>query len=117
MIHARFSTVLAQLTRVRGVRAAMIVDAHDGVTIDAALQVGTEGSTVAALIASLYRKARRSAAAAGFGDTGFLQLEAERGRVCALGGEDVVLLVVTDRDVNVGGIRVDLLRAAELLIP
>ena len=44
-----------------------------------------------------------------------LQLEAEDGRLCMLGGEDVILVVVTQHDVNVGLVRVEMLRAAESL--
>jgi predicted regulator of Ras-like GTPase activity (Roadblock/LC7/MglB family) len=92
-----------------------VVSAVDGITIESNLQIGEDGSRVAALAASLYRKARKSANAAGLGSTGFLQLEAENGRLCMLGGEDVILVVVTQREANVGLVRVEMLRAAESL--
>jgi predicted regulator of Ras-like GTPase activity (Roadblock/LC7/MglB family) len=111
----QFTAVLDSLTRLKGVRASLVVAAADGVAIDSNLQIGQDGSRVAALAASLYRKARKSAQAAGFGGTGFLQLEAEHGRLCMLGGEEVVLVVVALRDANVGLIRVEMLRAAESL--
>lgn len=111
----RFSRVLDTLIRQRGVRASLVVSATDGITIDSNLQIGQDGSRVAALAASLYRKARLSASAAGLGATGFLQLEAEDGRLCMIGGDDVVLVVVAERDANVGLIRVEMLRAAEAL--
>jgi predicted regulator of Ras-like GTPase activity (Roadblock/LC7/MglB family) len=79
------------------------------------MQIGQESEKVAALAASLYRKAKRSAAAAGLGGTGFMQLEAEAGRICIIGGEDIVLIVVADRDANVGLIRVEMLRATKAL--
>ena len=45
----------------------------------------------------MYRKARLSAAAARLGSVAFLQLDAERGRICAAGGRgDLVLVVVAD---------------------
>ena len=110
-----FTPILDSLTRLRGVRASLVVAADDGISIDSNLQIGQDGSRVAALAASLYRKARKSAAAAGFGGTGFMQLEAERGRLCLLGGEEVVLVVVAQRDANVGLIRVEMLKAAEKL--
>jgi predicted regulator of Ras-like GTPase activity (Roadblock/LC7/MglB family) len=97
------------------VRASLVVSAPDGIAIESNLQIGDDGSRVAALAASLYRKARRSATAAGLGSTAFLQLEAENGRLCMLGGEDVILVVVTQREANVGLVRVEMLRAAESL--
>jgi len=114
-VSSPFTPVLDALTRQRGVRASLVVSAADGITIDSNLQIGQDGSRVAALAASLYRKARKSAAAAGLGGTGFMQLEAETGRLCAIGGEEIVLVVVADRSANVGLIRVEMLRAAEAL--
>ncbi|MEX2178713.1 MAG: roadblock/LC7 domain-containing protein [Gemmatimonadaceae bacterium] len=111
----RFTAVLDALIRQRGVRASLVVSATDGIAIDSNLQIGQDGSRVAALSASLYRKARRSATAAGFGATGFMQLEAESGRLCLIGGDELVLVVVAERDANVGMIRVEMLRSAEAL--
>ena len=110
-----FTSILDTLQRLKGVRATLVVAADDGIAIDSNLQIGQDGSRVAALAASLYRKARKSAAAAGLGGTGFMQLEAETGRLCLLGGDEVVLVVVAQRDANVGLIRVEMLRAAESL--
>ena len=45
----------------------------------------------------------------------FLQLDAVEGRLCMIGGDEVVLVVVAERDANVGLIRVEMLRAAEAL--
>ena len=44
-----------------------------------------------------------------------MQLEAEDGRICIIGGEDIVLVVVADRDANVGLIRGEMLRATKVL--
>jgi len=116
MTDTRFTTVLEELARLRGVAASLLVSATDGIVIDSITQIGEDDSRVAALASSLYRRARLSAEAAGLGDTGFMHLEAERGRVCAIGGNELVLVVVTERDVNVGVVRVAMLRAAEALV-
>lgn len=110
-----FTPVLDTLMRLKGVQSALVVAADDGIAIESNLQIGQDGSRVAALAASLYRKARKSASAAGFGGTGFMQLEAEQGRLCLLGGDQVVLVVVALRGANVGLIRMEMLRAAESL--
>jgi predicted regulator of Ras-like GTPase activity (Roadblock/LC7/MglB family) len=115
MNSATFSTALEALARVRGVRASLVVSATDGILVDSILQIGQETMRVAALAASLYAKARRASEAAGFGWTGFMQMEAERGRLCAIGGDELLLVVIAERDVNVGLIRVEMLRAAEAL--
>jgi predicted regulator of Ras-like GTPase activity (Roadblock/LC7/MglB family) len=111
----QFTAALDTLTRLKGVRASLAVAAADGITIDSNLQIGQDGSKVAALAASLYRRARKSAQAAGFGGTGFMQLEAEQGRLCLLGGDEVVLVVVARPEANVGLIRVEMLRVAGTL--
>lgn len=111
-----FGPVLEALTRQRGVRASLVVSESDGLVVDSNLRFGQDGERVAALAASLYRKARLSAGAARLGDVAFLQMDAERGRICAVGGRgDLVLVVVADPTANVGLIRVALLKAQESL--
>lgn len=111
----QFGLLTESLIRHRGVLGAMVVGADDGLIVDSTLQIGVNGSAFAALSASLYRKARRSAAAAGFGSTSFLELTAEQGRVCAVGTDELVLMVVCESKVNVGMLRVELLKALERL--
>lgn len=110
-----FAEVLSTLTRQRGVLGSMVVSESDGIVVDSNLQIGIKGNVVAALAASLYRKARLSAEAAGLGSAAFLQLEAQRGRVCAVGRGDLLLVTVAESRANVGLIRVEMLRAAEVL--
>jgi predicted regulator of Ras-like GTPase activity (Roadblock/LC7/MglB family) len=91
----------------------MVVGERDGIIVESNLQMWVDGQAFAALSASLYRKARRSAIAAGFGDVAFFELDAERGRVCAVGRNDLVLVVVAAERLNVGLVRVEMLRALE----
>ena len=106
-----FADMLDTLTKQRGVTAALVVSERDGIVVDSNLQIGQDGDRVAALAASLYRKARLSARAAGMGAVSFMQLEAPGGRLCAVGGGELVLVVVAEAAVNVGLVRVELLKA------
>jgi predicted regulator of Ras-like GTPase activity (Roadblock/LC7/MglB family) len=108
-----FGSLLATLIRHRGVTGCMVVGEQDGMIVESNLQIGVNGATFAALTASLYRKARRASLAAGFGETGFFELDAERGRVCATGRNELVLVVVAGERVNVGLVRVEMLKALE----
>jgi predicted regulator of Ras-like GTPase activity (Roadblock/LC7/MglB family) len=45
----------------------------------------------------------------------FLELHAENGRVCAVGRNDLVLVVIAEPRLNVGLVRVEMLKAAETL--
>jgi predicted regulator of Ras-like GTPase activity (Roadblock/LC7/MglB family) len=113
--------VLETLTRQRGVRASLVVSEKDGLVIDSSLRFGQDGERVAALAASVYRKARLSAKAARLGAVTFLQLDAERGRICVAGGggegagNDLVIVTVADPTANVGLIRMELFKALELI--
>lgn len=108
-----FSALLASLIRHRGVTGCMVVGEADGMIVDSSLQIGVNGDAFAALSASLYRKARRAAVAAGFGETGFFELDADGGRVCAAGRNDLVIVVVAETRANVGLLRVEMLKALE----
>jgi predicted regulator of Ras-like GTPase activity (Roadblock/LC7/MglB family) len=112
MMPTEFTPTLNALCRERGVRAAAAVTADDGTLIDFVLRVGDDGQQVAALAASLYRKARRSADAAGMGVTTLLHLEAELGRLFVIGWGHVLLIAVTEPEVNVGAVRVAMRAAA-----
>lgn len=109
--------VIERLSRQRGVRASLIVSENDGLVVDSSLRFGEgeDGERVAALAASIYRKARLSADAAHLGAVSFLQLDADRGRLCAVGRGDLVLVVVAEPSANVGLIRVELFKALETL--
>jgi predicted regulator of Ras-like GTPase activity (Roadblock/LC7/MglB family) len=106
-----FQAMLSALMRLRGVSATLLVDEHEGMIIDSMLQFGQDGDRVAALAASLHRKARLSAEAAGLGAVSFMQLEAAEGRICAAGHGNMVLIVVAASAANVGLVRVEMLKA------
>jgi len=110
-----FLSVLTSLTRQRGVVGSMVVGEGDGIIVDSNLQLGVRGNAVAALAASLYRKARLSADAAGLGAVAFLRLEAERGHIFAAGRGELVLVTVAAERANLGLIRVEMLKALETL--
>jgi predicted regulator of Ras-like GTPase activity (Roadblock/LC7/MglB family) len=110
-----FVELLAGLNRQRGVVGSLIASEHDGIVVDANVQLGVKAPAVAALAASLYRKARLSTEAAGYGQVGFVQLEAEQGWLCAIGREDLVLAVLAGPKANIGMIRVAMLQAREAL--
>ena len=108
--------IISALTRQRGVSGSLLVDETDGVIIEATLHVGMKGPAFAALAASLYRKARLSAEAAGLGGVTFLRLRATEGHVCAAGKNDMVLVIVADARANIGLIRMEMLKALERVV-
>ena len=110
-----YARTIAEMARQRGVVGAFVVSERDGIAVEQTAQVGVDTEAVAALAASLYRKARLAVEAAGHGATAFLHLESAGGRLCAAGRGDLVLVAVCEPRVNVGMLRVEMLRAARTL--
>lgn len=105
---------LDRVTRVRGVRGAMIVSGDDGLVVVAQLMEGVRGPAVAALAASLASRLRRALDAAGLGASPFWHLQAEQGALLVVPTTGGMLVVaVADPDINVGLARLELLRVAE----
>lgn len=109
-----YSQALDRVTRVRGVRGAMLVAGDDGLVIAEQLMEGIKGPAVAALAASLATRLRRAMGAAGVGDSLFWHLQCDKGALLVVfSGSGVLVVAVAEADVNVGLVRLELLRAAE----
>ena len=109
-----YSQALDRVTRVRGVRGAMLVAGDDGLVIAEQLMEGIKGPAVAALAASLATRLRRAMGAAGVGDSLFWHLQCDKGALLVVfSGSGVLVVAVAEAEVNVGMVRLELLRAAE----
>src|SRR5205814_10324713 len=100
------STALDLITRVRGVRGAMLVSADDGIVVAEQLMEGIKGGAVAALAASLAGRLRRAMEAAGTGASFFWHLQAEQGGLLVVTSGDaagnVLVVAATEPDVKHG---------------
>ena len=104
---------LEEVTRISGVRGALLAIREDGLTVAEALMDGVDGPAVAALVASLWTRVGSASAAAGRSEPGFLQLEADTGNVLAVpAGSELLLVAVTQADANLGLARLELFAAA-----
>ncbi|UCC74758.1 MAG: roadblock/LC7 domain-containing protein [Gemmatimonadota bacterium] len=106
-----YEGLLAQVMRMPGVRGALVVAVSDGLVVDGRVHVGVQGEAVAALAASLYRRACRATGASERKDR-FVELEAEEGRIMIAGKNDLALMAVLGRRANTGQIRLAVQRAA-----
>jgi len=105
------------VTRVRGVRGAMLVSADDGLIVAEQLMEGIKGSAVAALASSLAGRLRRAMEAAGLGSSVFWHLQADQGTLLVVPAASGLLVVaVAEPDVNIGLVRLELLRAGEAVV-
>ncbi len=104
---------LERVTRVAGIRGAMLVSESDGLVVAESLAEGLDGAAIAALAASLTLRLRRTATSAGLAVPQVVQLRAERGTIISMAaGEDVLLVAVAERDANLGLARLELRQAA-----
>jgi predicted regulator of Ras-like GTPase activity (Roadblock/LC7/MglB family) len=110
--------MLGRVNRITGVRGSMVVAAEDGLIVEEDLMVGVPGPAAAALVASLFRRARRSVQAAEFGSASSLQVEGGDGLLFAAAPPqlgDLLLVVIAEKWVNVGLVRLEAQRVVEAL--
>ncbi|HEY0672367.1 MAG TPA: roadblock/LC7 domain-containing protein [Longimicrobiales bacterium] len=110
-----YTDAIERLTRVPGVRGALIVETEAGVPVVAELAEGVDGGAVAALASSLFRRTQKAAGTAAFGKLDTLQLEADGGHVVVANGGELLVVVVAERTAQLGMLRLEAHRAAEAL--
>lgn len=111
-----FARALDLVTRVRGVRGALLVSAADGIVVAEQLLEGIKGAALAALAGSLASRLGRAMTAAGIGASVFWHLQCTDGALLVVPAPSGVLVVaIAEPGVNVGLVRLELLRAAELV--
>lgn len=109
-----FETVLDGITRVQGVRSAVVVSAGDGLVVAESSMEGIDSAALAALTASLVSRLGRAMAAAGQLPPAVIHLEGDRGHVLARPAPaDLLLVAVAEATANVSLLRLTLLDATE----
>jgi len=112
----RFRGVLERMTRIGGVRGALVVTADDGLVVADALMEGIRGNAVAALAANLMKRFNRVSNAATAGGLRFLHLQADGGTLIIVPAPTGVLVVtIGGPEMNVGLARLEMLRAIEVV--
>jgi predicted regulator of Ras-like GTPase activity (Roadblock/LC7/MglB family) len=103
---------LGSLTRVTGVRGAMIVDAEAGVPVVSELVAGVDEKALAAMAGALYKRTADAVRTAAFGDLRIARLDAADGHVLIAAAGPLLVVVLTERDAQLGMVRVQARRAA-----
>lgn len=104
---------LVALSRIPGVRGALIVSRDDGLVVADTLMEGVNGAAVAALAASLAGRMRGVTMALGQPEPVMMYLAGAGGTLLATPGANGLLIVaVAAPDVNTGELRLGLLDAA-----
>ena len=110
-----YTQALDRLSRVQGVRGALLVETEAGVPVLSELAEGVEGGAVAALASSLFRRTNKAGQSAAFGTLRTLQLEADAGHVIVANGGDLLVVVIAEKGAQLGMVRLEAHRAAEAL--
>jgi predicted regulator of Ras-like GTPase activity (Roadblock/LC7/MglB family) len=110
-----YFALVSRLERNVGVIGVLLVEVQDGLVVAGAMVSESTTESAAALGSSLFRRTRKAAGDAGLGDARFVRLEADCGHLCAAGRGDMVLVALTDREANLGRLRIEMMRAAEQL--
>jgi len=106
--------VLAELNRMKGVMGSLIA-APDGMIIAADLAVQTPDEVLGAMAASIGATIAKALERMQQGKFVQAMMDAENGKIFITDAGIGYLVVVTDKDVNVGLIRVEMRNAAEKL--
>jgi predicted regulator of Ras-like GTPase activity (Roadblock/LC7/MglB family) len=108
-----WSGILDGITRVPGVRGAMVVSSEDGLVVAESSMGDVDSAAVAALAGSLSQRLGRALTAVGHESPRVIHLDAERGALLAAPAPGGLLLAaVADAGVNVGLLRLALRDAA-----
>jgi predicted regulator of Ras-like GTPase activity (Roadblock/LC7/MglB family) len=109
----REQQILDDVTRVAGVRSALLVSLEDGLVIAESALEGQETEAAAALAARLAGRLSALTKTLGHPPMTLLLLQAAEGQLfAAAGGDGLLLVAVTDNGINIGEVRLALLDAA-----
>lgn len=103
---------LTMLTRIDGVRGAMVVDGEAGVPVLSKLATGVQETALAALSGVLFSRSADASQSAGYGSLGVLQLQATGGHMVIAGAGPLLIVVLTEPDARLGLVRIQVAQAA-----
>ncbi len=107
--------VLSELNKTSGITGSMVVG-NDGIVIAADLSTSFEGETVGALAASITSNIQKSLERLQTSNLRQVTIEAENGKMFFTdSGGRGILVVTTERDINIGLIRLEIKNAINKL--
>lgn len=106
--------VLSELNRTPGITGSMVVG-NDGIVIAADLEAGMEPETVGALAASISTSVQKSLDRLQTSPLSQVTIEAENAKLFFSDAGLGILVVTTEKDINVGLIRLEIRNAVSKL--
>jgi predicted regulator of Ras-like GTPase activity (Roadblock/LC7/MglB family) len=102
---------LGTLAALPGVRAAVAATRSDGTPAATIAAIDVDADALAAFATALFDRTTLANEAAGYGDTRYLSLDAEHGRVFVTSSGDIALIVLAEPGAAAGLLRVSMQRA------
>jgi len=107
-------TILRNLTRVSGVQGCVLVD-RDGIVILSDLEADASDERVGAMAAAIVATVEDSLSKINRGPLVHLQMDADEGKILVEDAGTGLLVVLTEKNVNIGLIRLEMKAAADRL--
>ncbi|MFC1479128.1 roadblock/LC7 domain-containing protein [Planctomycetota bacterium] len=109
------NAVLKKINRINGVKGSLLVN-REGMILVSDVAEGIEEIGISALASSIFITIENALVRLSMGDLNRFSITGERGRIVLLNiRKDLVLTVITRKDINMGLLKVELDKAAEEL--
>lgn len=107
--------VVDELVRVEGVIGSLIVG-KDGLVVASTLGDAEDGEILGAMSAAVYGEINKSTRRIGVGNLVDAIIDAQDGSILLLEARDLLLVVITQRVVNLGLVKLEMRRAAKRIV-
>lgn len=104
--------ILKDLGRINGVNGSLVVG-KDGLIIETEVPSDIDAELVAAMSSAVFGTAERSAEEMKHEPLEQVMIEGSRGKTLMIDAEEGILVLITDIDINLGLIRIEMRRSAE----
>ncbi|MDP1552651.1 MAG: roadblock/LC7 domain-containing protein [Methanobacteriaceae archaeon] len=106
--------ILKDLGRINGVNGSLVVG-KDGLIIETEVPSDIDSELVAAMSSAVFGTAERSAEEMKHEPLEQVMIEGNRGKTLMIDAQEGILVLITDVDINLGLIRIEMRRSAERL--
>jgi predicted regulator of Ras-like GTPase activity (Roadblock/LC7/MglB family) len=104
--------ILKDLGRINGVNGSLVVG-KDGLIIETEVPSDIDAELVAAMSSAVFGTAERSAEEMKHEPLEQVMIEGSRGKTLMIDADEGILVLITDIDINLGLIRIEMRRSAE----
>lgn len=104
--------ILKDLGRINGVNGSLVVG-KDGLIIETEVPSDIDAELVAAMSSAVFGTAERSAEEMKHEPLQQVMIEGKRGKTLMIDATEGILVLITDVDINLGLIRIEMKRSAE----